>query len=99
MSREKKIDGRIFGYETLRINDDEIITGLCGEGKPDLNIGTTVTMVGDTEGHIRAPFKEGDEATITEFREPLKKDVVDYIIYIRKDSHEGWVKPSNIKVP
>src|SRR5437867_905685 len=97
MPERIKID-HIFGYNTLMKEGSDII-GLAGEEVPELHKGTKVEMVGDTKGYIRSGHRPGEEATIVEFREPDKNGSTDYIIKVSNATREGWVKPSNIRIP
>src|SRR5215210_6622924 len=96
MSNEVKLDGNIFGYDTL-VEEGRTFTALKGSGEPDLYIGMTAALLGDSRGYVPSGFRPGEDVTITGFTEAFKKGSSDHIIQVSNGTRTGWVKPSNIQ--
>src|SRR4051812_8490286 len=96
MTEELKLNGSIFGYDTLIKEGDNIIA-LRGKGVPELYKGMNVILLGDSRGYVPSRFNPGEEATIIEFTEPFKQGESDHVIQVSSSRNTGWVKPSNIQ--
>jgi hypothetical protein len=96
MPEQIKLDGTLFGYDTL-VKDGSDFIALLGEGEPELYKYMKVILLGDSRGYIPSFFNPGEEATIIGFRECFKDGNSDHIIQVRNGTNEGWVKPSNIQ--
>jgi len=85
----------VFGYTALVREGDFV--ALTGDGEQKLQVGMKVVLLGDSRGYVPSGFSPGDEVTIVGFTEPFKDGESNHIVNVRNQSHEGWVKPSNIQ--
>jgi hypothetical protein len=98
MPEQVKLDGMIFGYDTLIRSGREFIA-LRGTEVPELRKGMRVVMLGDSRGYVPHGFKHGEEVTIDGFTEAFKRGETDHIIRVTNGTRVGWVKPSNVEKP
>lgn len=86
----------LFGY-TILVRDREEFIALKGDGVPDLRVGMSVVLLGDSRGYVPSGHRPGAEVRIVGFVEPFKKGESDHIIEVTDGKYSGRVKPSNIQ--
>lgn len=96
MSEQIKLDGILFGYDTL-VKAGEDFIALSGPEVPELTKGMKIVLLGDSRGYVPSGFKPGQEVTIVGFVEAFKHGESDHIVSVTDGTHTGRIKPSNIQ--